>query len=99
MRSPFPGMDPYLERSWGDVHTRLVASSSTALNRLLPEDLIARVEERVAIEASGEGSNEPRTKASLIPDARVFQMPTPGGKPSPTGGTLALAPYRLEMID
>ncbi|MGO9470092.1 MAG: DUF4058 family protein, partial [Isosphaeraceae bacterium] len=20
MKSPFPGMDPYLERHWGDVH-------------------------------------------------------------------------------
>ncbi len=24
MRSLFPGMDPYLERNWLDVHTRLV---------------------------------------------------------------------------
>ena len=24
MKSPFPGMDPYLEVRWGDLHTRLI---------------------------------------------------------------------------
>lgn len=24
MKSPFPGMDPYLEQHWGDVHTSLM---------------------------------------------------------------------------
>jgi hypothetical protein len=30
MKSPFPGMDPWLERSWGDVHSRLITSTSAA---------------------------------------------------------------------
>ena len=46
MPSPFPGMDPYLERHWGDVHTRLITSASDPLQKFLPKDLRARVEER-----------------------------------------------------
>ena len=35
MRSPFPGMDPYLEQFWGDVHHRLITyASETALRNL-----------------------------------------------------------------
>lgn len=47
--SPFPGMDPYLERHWLDVHTSLVGSARSLLNQRLPPDLIARAEERIAI--------------------------------------------------
>jgi Protein of unknown function (DUF4058) len=46
MKSPFPGMDPYLERHWGDVHSRLVIYIADALQPLLPEGLLARVDER-----------------------------------------------------
>jgi hypothetical protein len=48
MKCPFPGMDPYLERHWGDVHSDLIAQTRTTLNGELPPDLIARTEERVA---------------------------------------------------
>ena len=48
--SPFPGMDPYLERFWRDVHHRLVTYAADALQPNLPEDLRARVEERVFVE-------------------------------------------------
>jgi len=24
MKSPFPGMDPYLEQKWGELHTSLI---------------------------------------------------------------------------
>jgi hypothetical protein len=42
MKSPFPGMDPYLERHWPDVHSALVMSARGVLNELLPPDLVAR---------------------------------------------------------
>ncbi len=41
MHSPFPGMDPYLEPFWGDVHQRLIVYSSDVLQKLLPGDLRA----------------------------------------------------------
>ncbi len=39
MHNPFPGMDPYLEQHWGDVHHRLVQYASDQLQEHLPADL------------------------------------------------------------
>jgi len=50
MKSPFPGMDPYLETHWLDVHLRLVTYSADELNALLPDSLVARIEGRVVAE-------------------------------------------------
>ena len=51
MKSPFPGMDPYLEQHWGDVHTSLATYAKDQLQKGLPKDLVARAEERVAVES------------------------------------------------
>ena len=48
-RSPFPGMDPWLERHWGDIHQTLITYSRDALNERLPSDLRCQTEERVYI--------------------------------------------------
>jgi hypothetical protein len=32
MQSPFPGMDPYLEQHWGDVHHNLISLAQGMLN-------------------------------------------------------------------
>ncbi len=66
MPSPFPGMDPYLERHWGGVHTRLITYASDPLQKFLPKDLRARVEERVVV-SQGDHSR------SLFPDVRVIE--------------------------
>ncbi len=50
MSSPFPGMDPYLERYWRDVHARLIVYASDQLNPKLPGDLRARAEERIIVD-------------------------------------------------
>ena len=49
MPSPFPGMDPYLESHWRDVHQRLVLYSCDAIQESLPAQLRARIEERVVL--------------------------------------------------
>jgi hypothetical protein len=51
MKSPFPGMDPYLERLWPYVHHALVSFAAQQLNDKLPEDLVATDESRVAVGA------------------------------------------------
>jgi hypothetical protein len=51
MKSPFPGMDPYLERFWPDLHARLILYACDQIEEQLPGNLIARVEERVVVEA------------------------------------------------
>ena len=40
--SPFPGMDPYLESRWSDVHVKLIGFIGEALQPLLPPALRAR---------------------------------------------------------
>jgi Protein of unknown function (DUF4058) len=47
MLSPFPGMDPYLEQFWGDVHHTMINRSRAAIQKQLPGDLVARADERV----------------------------------------------------
>jgi hypothetical protein len=49
-KSPFPGMDPYLERHWPDVHSRLVTYAGDQLQTQLPSHLRARMEDRVFVE-------------------------------------------------
>ncbi len=66
MASPFPGMDPYLESHWGDVHARAVIYAADHLQRVLPRDLRARVEERLVVA----GLERPRP---IYPDVRVLE--------------------------
>jgi hypothetical protein len=66
MPSPFPGMDPYLEAHWGDVHTRLVMYGSDQLQVQLPRELHARVEERVSVEL-------PTNGWPIYPDIHVLE--------------------------
>lgn len=74
MKSPFPGMDPYLELHWRDVHHRLVMYASDQLQAKLPSDLIARVEEQVYVEP-----DEQQVKGRMIyPDVRVTEHPGVG---------------------
>jgi Protein of unknown function (DUF4058) len=53
MKSPFPGMDPYLQQHWRDVHTRLTIYACDQMQAGLPSGLVARVEERVYLEKEG----------------------------------------------
>jgi hypothetical protein len=70
MKSPFPGMDPYLEPHWLDVHTRLTTHAAEALNESLPPDLIASTEERVAIES------ETGDDHVISPDVQIVSLPS-----------------------
>ena len=54
--NPFPGMNPFLERSWQDVHTSLISYIRDSLAEQLPRGLRARAEEGVALE-DGDGES------------------------------------------
>jgi hypothetical protein len=90
VRSPFPGMDPYLERHWLDVHTGLIGEARKHLNRVLPEGLIARAEERVAVEANEEYVRH------RGPDVRVF---APGSAEPDAGLEVAVIDAPFELVD
>ena len=99
MRSPFPGMDPYLELHWGDVHQRVITYLCDDIEAGLPEGLVVRTEERVYVET--ERGDVPRR---IVPDVRVLAR---DGAPSlrlrQTAGGIAVAeplviPLRNEPV-
>ena len=70
MKSPFPGMDPYLERFWNDVHGKLTTYIADELNTALPDRYRATLQERVIVSA-------PNAKSvrSRFPDIAVLDWP------------------------
>lgn len=84
MRSPFPGMDPYVELYWGDVHTALMVYGRDELQDQLPDDLLARVEEGVSIDLEDE-------RRSAAPDVQVVERPEAAWRGEPTTGAAAVA--------
>ncbi len=71
--SPFPGMDPWLERHWGDIHQALITYSRDALNERLPGDLRCQTEERVYV------GPDPALAHTRKPDVYVMERNAPAG--------------------
>ena len=69
LKSPFPGMDPYLESLWPEVHARLIVYAANQLNSQLPSDLQANIEENLAVYKDDH-------QASIRPDIHVSQDST-----------------------
>jgi hypothetical protein len=71
MRSPFPGMDPYLEEPnlWPDVHLTLIIAMRGALNAALPKGYVAAADKYVWIH---EPDADERTRV-VKPDAFIVQ--------------------------
>ncbi|MGC8643364.1 MAG: DUF4058 family protein [Isosphaeraceae bacterium] len=93
MPSPFPGMDPYLEQFWGDVHVRLINNACNALQKYLPGGLVARMGERVVVEPpEGEARN-------IIPDVRVVERGLPREPRFVAGNGIAVAEPLLVHLE
>src|SRR5436190_874914 len=86
MPSPFPGMDPFLERLWRDVHLSLIAFARGQLNRQLRPPLRAQAEERVFIETEEEGQRQARH-----PDVYVVEHAGPAATSAAPPAAAALA--------
>lgn len=67
MKSPFPGMDPYLEAHWGDLHHSLIQYARDAMQAELPNSLRARVEERIYVE-------DDASRRHIVPDVHIAQV-------------------------
>lgn len=90
MKSPFPGMDPYLEQYWDDVHHALVTYARDQIQPQLPGDLRARMQERVFVEML---EQEARV---IYPDVSVAQTRKEHGEIAESAVSLA-QPVVLEL--
>ena len=69
MKSPFPGMDPYLENPlyWRGFHNGFITFMTAELNAVLPEGFAANYEERVYVIPP---------ERSIYPDLMVLHRPS-----------------------
>ena len=91
MPSPFPGLDPYLEAHWRDVHTRLMVYAVDAIQEQLPGDLFARVEEGVEIDIDAD-------TRTVAPDVQVVESRS-GWSGGGTATTLEVADPMVIPVD
>ena len=89
MKSPFPGMDPYIEACglWEGFHNHLIHSIDEAIAQILPSGYTADIAVRRYIVLMGsEGKDETLAK----PDVAVTQS-AGGKKPRKKKGDVAVA--------
>lgn len=103
MKSPFPGMDPYLESRWPDVHSKLIAFMSEAIQGSLPDPLRARSEERVLVEVEDKDEKEPRHAATYAADIAVVDLgpkhPRRDQYAQQSGGTAVAEPVHMKFYE
>ena len=83
MKSPFPGMDPYIEASrlWGDFHDKLIGEIERAVSMALPRGYVARIGARSYIVLT---ESEEKVERHFEPDVKVTARR--GGKRKPARG-------------
>ncbi len=96
MPSPFPGMDPYLERQeWDDFHTRLNTAIADALSPALQPRYVVRVERRIYVEDPYRGVEEldhfRRADVAILVAGRARAK-------AENGGGVGLAPVECELL-
>ena len=96
MKSPFPGMDPYLEDPavWRDFHTDFLANIRASLNARLPQSYSAQIEEAVRLVQF-----DPLEQRDAIPDVTVSRDPARAGPAAPAsaGAVATFEPVTLPL--
>src|SRR3954452_1208810 len=94
-RSPFPGMDPYLEEPtrWPGIHTRLIALIADTLAPQLAPAFIVAIEERVYIATPDDLISYP----AIRPD--VLLVSGRGHARPDTSSSLITPPLLIEPLD
>jgi hypothetical protein len=89
MKSPFPGMDPYIEACglWEGFHNRLIHRIDDALAQILPRGYTIDVASRSYVVLMG---NQAKNDFRAMPDVAVTQ-PAPGKRPRKNKSNVALA--------
>ncbi|MFZ4767409.1 MAG: DUF4058 family protein [Roseimicrobium sp.] len=66
--NPFPGMNPYLEEHWTDVHPRLIIHASAQLQQQMPPSLVVRVEQDIRVDEEDSGTSRKRLDVTIHED-------------------------------
>lgn len=90
MKSPFPGMDPYLVPYWTEVHASFIVYARNQLNQRLPDGLRAGVEQALTVEVDGEWTR------SIRPDVHVGMSPKDDEGPGSQAVSVA-EPLKIRM--
>lgn len=95
MKSPFPGMDPFVEDPafWEDFHRRLISELADYLLQYLPESYDAHIDERVRLVEADRGA-----VGSRLPDVSVNWRDEANPRSVPQTSALAtLDPVSIPM--
>jgi hypothetical protein len=94
MKSPFLGMDPYIESQglWGDFHNSLIAQIHQALADSAPERYLVRFGERSYYVLIGA---DEKNEYPFVPDVKIT-APEIGKRPRKKSGALAVAERTTE---
>lgn len=92
MNSPFPGLDPWLEQHWGDVHARFMVYACDQIADQLPDDLQARIDERLSVDSEG-------AWRSISPDLRVVRDRERVARQQPATSSVATEPCWIPLED
>jgi hypothetical protein len=88
--NPFPGMNPFLERNWAPVHSKLLNLIDDEVARQLPPDLVSRPEERILIdEVPCPGSYRADVAVTEREDWKKGSAPVWKTEPATTGVAIA----------
>ena len=97
MKSPFPGMDPYLEDpiSWPDVHHEMMSVLRTMLNDQIRPRYVVRIEERVYVSDELDPGRH-----VFVPDLRIVKASDENLGPNASGEVVIAEPIvRTTLID
>jgi len=72
-QNPFPGMNPFMEQTWPDVHLRLISYILESLGTELPDDLLAKGELQVDV-LGGDAKNY-RPDAAILDERWKHGLP------------------------
>lgn len=87
--SPFPGMAPYLEERWPEVHASLIVYARNQLNPQLPANLQVRIEQTVEVYEDDDYSHSRR------PDLDISESDSGGVA---TATAVAIATVEVPLI-
>ena len=95
MKNPFPGLNPYLEMHWSDVHVRLLTGIADQLSEQLPADLVVRAEEHLVVDAD-DGTRSYRADVAVEESWKAGVAP--GWTPNESRGeTVVAEPTVVEL--